>query len=238
MSTSHESQILSTNQILAALSRQEYPSLFSHLQIVHLARSEILYDLADPMPSAFFIMSGMISLLSITEDGSTTQVSMVGNEGMVGIPAILRVNKTPYRIMVQIPGKAMRIRSDVLVKEFNRGGPLHDLLLRYIHTLITQISQSAACNRFHTVEQRLCRWLLISHDRVKADTLHLTQEALSHMLGATRTNVTSAAVNLRRAGLIDYRRGKIEIRDRKGMKKAACECYRIVTEEIGCLRAA
>lgn len=238
MSTYKETQILAGNQILGALPRQQYPLLFSHLELVNLPRSKILYDFTEVISSVFFMVSGMVSLLSITEDGSTTQVSMVGSEGVVGIAALLRVNKAPYRIMVQIPGKAMRVRVEVLVKEFNRGGPLQDMLLRYLHALITQISQSAACNRFHTIEQRLCRWLLISHDYVKSDTLALTQESLSHMLGATRTNVTEAANNLKRAGLIHYRRGDIQIIDRQGLEKAACECYRIVTKEIGRLRAA
>lgn len=238
MSTSKKNQILDSNQILAALPRQQYPLLFSHLEPVQLPRSKILYDFSDLISSVFFLTSGMVSLLSITEDGSTTQVSMVGNEGVVGVAAILRVNKAPYRIMVQIPGKAMRVKVEVLVKEFNRGGPLQDKLLRYLHALITQISQSAACNRFHTVKERLCRWLLISHDCVRSDTLVLTQESLSHMLGATRTNVTAAANNLKRTGLIHYRRGDIQIIDRQGLEKAACECYRIVAKEIGCLRAA
>lgn len=237
MSASKEPQILA-NQILAGLPRQQYPLLFSHLEPVQLPRSKILYDFTDLISDVFFMLSGMVSLLSITEDGSTTQVGMVGSEGVVGIAAILRVNKAPYRIMVQIPGKALRVRSEVLVKEFNRGGALQDMLLRYLHSLITQISQSAACNRFHTVEERLCRWLLISNDRVELARLSLTQEALSHMLGATRTNVTAAANKLKRAGLIHYRRGDIQIIDRQGLEEAACECYRILADEMGRLRAA
>lgn len=238
MSTTKEAQALTTNQMLAALSRQEYPLLFSHLEPIHLARGKILYDLGDSISSAFFLLSGMVSLLAITEDGSTTQISMVGNEGLVGIAALLKVNKAPYRVMVQIPGKAMRISTSVLIREFDRGGPLQTLTCRYLHALISQISQSAACNRFHTVEERLCRWLLISHDRVKADALPLTQEVLSHMLGATRTNVTEAAAHLKRAGLIDYRRGNIQVVDRQGLESTACECYRVVTAEISSLRVA
>jgi CRP-like cAMP-binding protein len=238
MSTTKEAQVLTANQILAALSRQEYPLLFSHLEPAHLTRGKILYDLGDTISSAYFLLSGMVSLLSITEDGSTTQISMVGNEGLVGIAALLKVNRAPYRVMVQIPGKAMRVSTNMLIREFDRGGPLQNLTCRYLHALISQISQSAACNRFHTVEERLCRWLLISHDRVKADALPLTQEALSHMLGATRTNVTEAANHLKRAGLIDYRRGNIQVVDRPGLESAACECYRVVTAEISSLRVA
>src|ERR1043165_3688125 len=228
-----ESQHLATNQILAALPRQEYKHLFANLEMVRLDRGKILYDLGDTISYAFFPMSGMVSLLSITEEGSTTQVSMVGNEGIAGIAAVLKINTAPFRVMVQIPGKAMRVRINILIKEFDRGGPLQDMMLRYLHSLITQISQSAACNRFHTVEQRLCRWLLISHDRVKANTLQLTQEALSHMIGASRTNITEAAYKLKAGGLIQYRRGDIQVIERQGIEKAACECYRIVTEEIG-----
>jgi CRP-like cAMP-binding protein len=220
------------------LPRQKYPLLFSNLQPVQLKRGRVLYNLADPISSAFFITSGMVSLLSTTEEGSTTQVAMVGNEGVAGIPAILKVNKAPYQVIVQISGRAMRVHAEVLINEFNRAGPLQDISLRYIHSLISQISQSAACNRFHTLEQRLCRWLLISHDRINSDVLQLTQESLSHMLGATRTNVTEAASRLKRAQLIDYSRGNIRIADRLGLEKVACECYRVVTDEIGCFRAA
>jgi CRP-like cAMP-binding protein len=180
----------------------------------------------------------MVSLLATTENGSTTQVGMVGDEGLVGIPAVLRISKAPYQVTVQIPGRAMRVRAEILVREFAREGPLQDILLRYVHSLLCQISQSAACNRFHRIEQRLCRWLLISHDRVKADDLPLTQEALSHMLGATRTNVTKAASALKEAGLIQYRRGTIRIINRLAMENLSCECYRVITQEMGSFRAA
>ncbi|HEY0005396.1 MAG TPA: Crp/Fnr family transcriptional regulator [Pyrinomonadaceae bacterium] len=233
-----EALSLTENRILAALSRQEYAYLFSRLQPVYLSRGKVLYDFADPFSYAYFLTNGMVSLLSITEDGSTTQVSMVGNEGIVGVASVLKVNKAPYRIIVQIPGQALRVRTDVLCSEFNRSGQLQDLMLRYLHALLTQISQSAACNRFHTIEERLCRWLLISHDRVKANMLQLTQETLSHMVGASRTNVTIAANNLKKSGLITYSRGNIEILDRVGLESASCECYRIITEEIGYLCAA
>jgi CRP-like cAMP-binding protein len=139
---------------------------------------------------------------------------------------------------VQISGKGMRIRTTVLIEEFGRRGPLRDLMLRYTHSLILQISQSAACNRFHTIEQGLCRWLLVARDRVESDTLHLTQEALSHMLGSNRTNVTAAAASLKSAGLIEYRRGSIQIVDQDELEKTACECYRAVSEHLGYLRVA
>ncbi|HEY6231931.1 MAG TPA: Crp/Fnr family transcriptional regulator [Pyrinomonadaceae bacterium] len=238
MSSTGSSLILTSNQILSALPRQRYPLLFSHLRPVTLARGDVIYDLAGQINYAFFIMSGMVSLLATTEDGSTTQVGMVGDEGMVGIPAILKISKAPYQVTVQIPGRAMRVRSEILVTEFAREGPLQDILLRYVHSLLCQISQSAACNRFHRIEQRLCRWLLISRDHVKSDDLQLTQEALSHMLGATRTNVTKAATALKDAGLIQYHRGNIHIINRPAMVKLSCECYRVITQEIGAFRAA
>jgi CRP-like cAMP-binding protein len=237
MSTSHTQQ-LHTNQIINALSRKEYPALFASLQAVQLPRGKVLYELGDRIDYNFFVMSGMISVLAITEDGATTEITMIGNEGVAGISALLGINEAPYRMQVQIPGKGMRIRTTVLVEEFNRRGPLRDLMLRYIHSLILQISQSAACNRFHTIEQRLCRWLLVARDRVESDTLHLTQEALSHMLGSNRTNVTAAATSLKSAGLIEYRRGSIQILDQDELEKTACECYRAVREHLRYLRVA
>jgi CRP-like cAMP-binding protein len=237
MSTSH-AQPLTTNQILNTLSQKDYPALFASLQAVHLPRGKVLYELGERIDYSFFVMSGMISVLAITEEGATTEISMIGNEGVAGISALLGVNEAPYRMEVQIPGKGMRIRTPVLVEEFGRPGLLRDLLLRYTHSLILQISQSAACNRFHTIEQRLCRWLLVARDRVESNTLNLTQEALSHMLGSNRTNVTAAAGNLKSAGLIEYRRGSIRILDQDELQKTACECYRAVSEHIGYFRAA
>ncbi len=174
----------------------------------------------------------MGSLLAITESGATVEIAMVGNEGMLGLPVVLRSHTTPYRIMIQMPGDAMRIKAEAILAEFKRGGELQDLLLSYTQALITQISQSAVCNRFHTMEKRLCRWLLIAHDRVDGDTFHLTQEIISYMMGAPRTGVTMAAGTLQDAGLIRYKRGKITILDRTGLEESACECYRIVAETL------
>lgn len=238
MSTSHPPRIPPPNKILGALSRQDYPLLFSSLQPVHFSRGKILYEIGGRIDNALFVLSGMISLLAITEDGSTTEISMVGNEGVAGISVLLGVNQAPYRVQVQIPGTGMRVRTSVLLEEFSHGGPLHDLTLRYIHSLIVQISQSAACNRFHTIQQRLCRWLLIARDRVHSDNIALTQETLAHMLGANRTNVTAAATSLKAAGLIEYHRGTIHILNRHGLERAACECYRVVRPELGQFRAA
>ena len=238
MQTSHTPLILTANTILGALSQKDYPVLFSNLKPVHLARGKILYELGDQINYAVFVMSGMISLLAITEDGSTTEISMIGNEGVAGISVLLGVDKAPYRVQVQIPGTGMRISTSLLLEEFSHAGLLHDLTLRYTHSLILQIAQSAACNRFHTIQQRLGRWLLVARDRVESDTLNLTQETLSHMLGSNRTNVTAAAADLKAAGLIDYRRGSIRILDHDQLENAACECYRAVSEQLGYFRAA
>ncbi len=220
------------NRLLAALPHEEYDRLQPHLELVHLSTRRTLCEAGDLIEHTYFLNSGMGSLLALTQNGATVEIAMVGNEGMLGIPVVLGAHKTAYRIMVQIPGDAMRIKADVIWTEFKRGGPLQDLLLSYTHALITQISQSAVCNRFHTVEKRLCRWLLIAHDRVDGDTFHLTQEIISYMMGAPRTGVTMAAGTLQDAGLIRYKRGKITIIDRNGLEETACECYRIVSETL------
>ncbi|MBA3804974.1 MAG: Crp/Fnr family transcriptional regulator [Acidobacteria bacterium] len=226
------------NRLLAALPREEYERLSPHLELVRLIPGKILYNVGDAVRYAYFPKGGMVSLLSTTESGRTIEIGMVGNEGMTGIPIILRCDAAPYQVMVQLAGNAQRVKRDALKAEFNRGGRLQELLLRYTHALLTQIAQSAACNRFHTVEARLCRWLLVSRDRVQTDTLHLTQEFLSYMLGVPRTSVTAVARQLQERRLISYRRGKIVILDRTGIEVASCECYRLVREEIKCLLAA
>lgn len=221
------------NRLLAALPPEEYAQFFPILKPVHLARGTVLYEADDIVVRAYFLTSGVVSLLSTTEDGATIEVGIVGNEGMVGIPVILGFDTTPYRVMVQTATNALEIRADTLRREFNRGGRLHDLLLRYTHALLCQIAQSAVCNRFHTVEKRLCRWLLISGDRAHSDRFFLTQEFISHMLGVPRTHVTMTARTLWQKNLISYKRGEITIVDRRGLETAACECYRVVLEEVG-----
>lgn len=220
------------NGLLAALPREEYERLSPHMELVRLKPGRILYHPGDAVRHAYFPKGGMICLLSTTESGRTIEVGMIGDEGMAGIPIILRSRTAPYQVMVQLAGNALRIRGDALSAEFNRGGKLQDLLLRYTHTLLIQVAQSAACNRFHTAEERLCRWLLVSRDRVRADTIHLTQEFLSHMLGVPRTSVTMIAGALQREGLIRYGRGKITLLDQRRLEAAACECYRRVREGL------
>lgn len=218
------------NGLLAALPSAEYERLSPHLELVRLTPGKILYNAGDIVRHAYFPKGGMISLLSITEDGRTIEVAMIGNEGMVGVPIVLKSRVAPYQVMVQIAGNALRIRDNILGVEFDRGGKLQDFLLRYTHSVLIQVAQSAACNRFHTVEERLCRWLLVSRDRVQTDTIHLTQEFLSHMLGVPRTSVTMIAVHLQKEGFISYNRGRITILDRSGLEATSCECYRRVRE--------
>lgn len=238
MSTSpfrHESM---NNRLLSALPREEYERVLPSLEQVELQPGKILYEATDTVRYSYFLLSGMVSLLALTENGSIIEVAMIGNEGLAGIPAVLGIYKTPYRMMVQIRGRAMKIRGDSLRAEFGRGGRLHDVLLRYTYTLLTQISQSAVCNHFHTAEQRLSRWLLVARDRTHSDEFHLTQEVISHMLGIPRTHVTMRAGALQQRRLIRYSRGKITITDLRGLEAASCECFRTVKEEISGFLAA
>jgi len=220
------------NLILCSLQDAEYQHLYPCLEPIALARGKILYGAGDAARHAYFLVSGMISLLAITADGQAIEVGMVGNEGMVGLPIVLGINVMPHLVVTQLPCTALRIRTDRLKAEFNLGGQFHDLLLRYTDTLITQLSQSASCNMFHTVKERLCRWLLIARDRVQSDTLCLTQEFISQMIGAPRTSVTTIAGILQKEGLVNYQRGKIVILDPGGLESASCECYGIVKESI------
>lgn len=220
------------NRILDALPGAEYARLSSHMTTVCLSAGRILFGAGDAVRHAYFPSSGMISLLSVTEGGDAVEVGMLGNEGVVGLPTILRGNVTPYQAVVQLQANAVRVPADALRTEFDQGGRLQDLLLRYTDTLITQLSQSAACNRFHSMRARLCRWLLARHDRTEGDTLDFTQEFLSHMIGAPRSRVSVVANSLQRAGIIRYSRGRICVLDRRRLEAASCECYRIVSEQI------
>ncbi len=218
------------NRLLAALPPEEFNRLLPHMEVVHMPQSEVVYEMGETIRDLYFPNTGMISLLSMDASGTTIEVGMVGSEGVLGLPVVLRLSTTPYLAMIQITADVVRIKGSVARDEFDRGGRFQDLLLRYTHVLLTQISQSAVCNRFHTIEKRLCRWLLIARDRVKSDSLNLTQEIIAHMLGTPRTGVTMAAVSLQRAGLISYSRGRITILDRKRMEATSCECYHIIKE--------
>ena len=216
------------NLILAALPTDEYDSLAPHLQPISLAQGQVLYHADEPIRQIYFLNTGMAALLSTTAQGETIEIAMVGNEGMLGMPIVWCCETIPYQVMVQIAGSAVAMKASLLREEFNRHGRLHDLLLRHTYTLFGQTAQSAICNRFHTVEQRLCRWLLLTHDRTKSDRYSLTQIFLSYMLGAGRQRVNVAVGSLQEKGLIHYVRGQVSILDRQGLEATSCECYRSV----------
>lgn len=223
---------LTRNHILASLPDAEYGRLRPDLEHLQLAQGKLLHVAGNNIRNAYFPFSGMISLLSTTQEGKAVEVGMIGNEGMLGISAVLGIQVAPYQSVVQLPCSVLRIRADKLKAEFDRGGRLRELLLSYTHTLLTQISQSVCCNCYHTVEARLCRWLLISHDRAHTDILQLTQEFLSQMVGVPRTSVTAIASKLQKAGLIRYKRGKIELLDRTRLETFSCECYTVIRNEM------
>ncbi len=224
------------NRLLAALSPSEHERFCSRLEMVYLTRSKILYSAGDTINYTYFPVTGLISLLSVMEDGRTMEVAMVGNEGAVGIPVILRALTTPYEVIVRSPARALRIRAGLMREEFDRGGRLQDLLLRYTNALLLQVSQSTVCNYFHPIEKRLCRWLLITRNCLQSNTFYLTQELISQMLGAPRSGVTMAAGQLQKKGLIRCNRGKITILKQRELSMAACECYRLVATEMDMLQ--
>jgi len=234
----HEKASLSMrNRILAALPRQDYQNLLNHLEPVSVTRNQSLYESGEPIKYAYFLTSGVVSLLWTTAKGVTVEVAMVGSEGMVGIPIILGAETMPMSAVVQIAGKAMRMKATAIKEEFRRGSLFHDLLLRYTQALSVQVSLSVVCNRLHTLEERLCRWLLMIHDRAETNELMLTHEFIAGMLGVRRSGVTIAARLLQNMGLIRYTRGRITILNRQGLESVSCECYRIGREEFDCFLA-
>jgi CRP-like cAMP-binding protein len=220
------------NRILAGLPRKESKRILPDLTRVTLNSGQVLHEPGGRMQVAYFLDSAIVSILSLAKDGTSLEVSVVGDEGLVGLPIVLMSHGLPYRIVVQRSGIAWRMKAEVLRKEFDRCGPLHKLVLHYVHTLIVYLSQSSACNQFHSIQQRLCRWLLISQDRARSREIRSTQEFLSQMLGVNRGSASEAASALQRAGLIRYSRGQIAILDRSGLEAAACECYRLVRGEV------
>jgi CRP-like cAMP-binding protein len=226
------------NRLLAALSPLEYERLTAGSERVRHPKGRTLIEAGSKVRHAFFPLSGTASLLSMTESGKVVEVTAVGSEGMVGLPAVLGEGISPYEVAVQLPCEAVKVRAERLCAEFEGGGRLRELLLRHALGLLTQITQAAACHRFHTVEQRLAHWLLTTRDRAGSDTFQLTQEHLSHMLGVPRTSVTALAVAMRNAGLLHYERGRVTVVDRRKLEAASCECYRIIAREAEALRAA
>jgi CRP-like cAMP-binding protein len=220
-----------SNQILAALPPEEFDLIAPKLRPVHLELGETLYLPEQKIDYVYFINRGVVSLLATLENGATVEAGVIGHEGMAGIPVVLGADSTPNQALIQSEGEAFRMPSRDVRIEFRNGGKLRDLLLRYTHTLFTQVAQTAACNRLHSIEQRLARWLLLTQDRVGRDDFVLTQDFLSRMLGVRRAGVSVAASTLKQAGLIDYKRGIIFVLDRRGLENYSCECYRIVKEE-------
>jgi len=220
------------NQLLQALSAEELGRLTARLRSVRLSRGQVLYDAGESAGYVYFPISGVVSLLSITEAGEIVEVGMVGNEGTTCIPFIDQQQQMPYRLLIQIPGDALRIHADFVREEFRRGGRLHDLLIGHTHSLFAQISQSAVCNRFHMADARFCRWLLEMHDRVDSHILPLTHEIVANMLGVERAHVSRTAQSLQNAGLISYRYGSITILNRSGLEAASCKCYQVVKQSV------
>ncbi|MCM3903708.1 MAG: Crp/Fnr family transcriptional regulator [Pyrinomonadaceae bacterium] len=222
----------SENRLLAALPRPEYEMLLPELQPVSFALGEIVYEFGGQLDYVYFPTTSIVSLLYTMENGSSAEMGLTGNDGVVGIALFMGGGTMPNRAVVQSAGGAIRMKAKMLQDEFARGGKFQQLLLRYTQALITQISQTAVCNRLHSVEQQLCRWLLLSHDRVKVDELIMTQELIADMLGVRREGVTVAAGRLQDAGAISYVRGHIKILDRRKLEDTVCECYLVVKDEF------
>ena len=220
------------NHLLAALPTAEFEPLTEHLELVPLLLGQMLYEPDSQLQHAYFPTTAIVSLHYVMESGASAETAGVGNEGVVGISLFMGGNTTPSSAVVQTAGHAYRLGRRQLMEEFNRAGLLQRLLLRYTQALITQMAQTAVCNRHHTLEQQLCRWLLLTLDRLPSNELIMTQELVASMLGVRREGITEAAGNLQRASLISYRRGHIAVTDRAGLEKNACECYAVVKKEL------
>lgn len=220
------------NHLLAALPTAEFERLAAHLERVPMLLGEILYEPGAQMRHAYFPTTAIVSLHYVMETGASAETAGVGNEGVVGISLFMGGDTTPSSAVVQTAGHAYRLESRLLKDEFNRGGPMQSLLLRYTQALITQMTQTAACNRHHSIEQQLCRWLLLTLDRVSSHELIMTQELVASMLGVRREGITEAAGKLQHAGFIRCRRGHIAVLDRSGLETRVCECYAVVRKEL------
>jgi len=220
------------NRLLAAFPAEEYGRLAPHLELVPMPLGEVLCESGGRMRHLYFPTSSIVSLLYVLEDGGSAEIAVVGNEGIVGISLFMGGDTTPSRAVVRSAGHGYRLKAKFLQDEFGRAGPVMRLLLRYTQALITQMTQTAVCNRHHSVEQQLCRALLLSLDRLTGESLTMTQELIANMLGVRREGVTEAAGKLQRAGLIRYSRGHIDVLDRRGLEQAVCECYRVVKVEF------
>jgi CRP-like cAMP-binding protein len=231
MPTDADTSVPTKNRLLAALPREEYERILPHLGHVSFKLGEVVYESGGQMEHIYFPTTAIISLLYLMENGTSAEMGMAGNEGLIGVALFMGGNTMPNRAVTQSAGGAVRMRARVLRDEFARGDAFQRLLLRYTQALLTQMSQTAVCNRLHAIEQQLCRWLLLSHDRLDSDELVMTQELIANMLGVRREGVTAAAGRLQEQGLISYVRGRIRILDRGGLEAAVCECYKVVKDE-------
>jgi len=220
------------NKLLAGLPQPEVERVLPHLEFVPLKLGAVLYEAGDPLRAVYFPTDSIVSLLYVLENGDSAEIAVVGGEGMVGVAAFTGGESTSTRALVQSAGFAFQLDKEVLKREFSRGGPLQQALLRYTQALMTQMAQTAVCNRHHTVQQQLCRWLLFSLDRLPSNQLHMTQELIANMLGVRREGVTEAAGKLQEAGMIKYSRGHITVLDRAKLEARVCECYGVVRKEF------
>jgi len=219
------------NRLLAALPETEWVRWEPQLELVDMPLGKVIYEPGNRLTHVYFPTDSIVSLLYVMEDGGSAEIAMVGLEGIVGISIFMGGESTPSRAVVQSAGQAYRLKAHLMLQEFNRAGPVLHLLLRYTQALITQMSQTAVCNRHHALDQQLCRWLLLSLDRLPSNELLMTQELIANMLGVRREGVTEAAGHLQRAGLISYQRGRIKVLDRPGLEQRTCECYAVVKQE-------
>jgi CRP-like cAMP-binding protein len=219
------------NQLLAALPEAEWQRWSAQLEPVEMPLGLVLYESGMALAHVYFPIDSIVSLLYVMEDGASAEIAVVGNEGLVGVSLFMGGETTPSRAVVQSAGRGFRLAAQAMKNEFNRAGPVLHLLLRYTQALITQMSQTAVCNRHHSLDQQLCRWLLLSLDRLPGNELRMTQELIANMLGVRREGVTDAALKLQAKGLIRYTRGHIMVLDRPGLEQRTCECYAVVKKE-------
>jgi CRP-like cAMP-binding protein len=220
-----------TNQLLAALPAAEWRRWSAALEPVELALGHVLYESGSSLSHVYFPTSAIVSLLYVMENGASAEIAITGHEGVVGVALFMGGETTPSRAVVQSAGQAFRLEAQAVKREFDHSHPVMHLLLRYTQALITQMAQTAVCNRHHSLDQQLCRWLLLSLDRLRGSELRMTQELIANMLGVRREGVTEAALKLQKAGLIKYSRGRIQVLDRQALEQRSCECYAVVKKE-------
>ena len=232
MSTATKTAWKARNGLLDTLSEAECERLRPDLQVVELPAGRVLYTAGAPQTAMYFPRSGVVSMTYTSENGDSTEIAMIGHEGLVGTAVLMDALSTPSSAVVQVAGEALVLRAEVADREFRRGGHFQFMAMRYVQVLLAQMAQTAVCNRHHSVERQLCRWLLLCHDRIGSDELQITQEMIATRLGVRREGVTEAAGRLQGYGYISYRRGHITVLDRKGLEQGVCECYQVVKKEF------